>query len=72
MSKINLFKIGELPDGTIRLQSQLLVGKDEADFIIKAGVLKCWGNGKTGFDFYEYTEPYDIFESKEAMKYQEL
>ncbi len=72
MSKIKLLKIGELPDGTIRLQSQLLVGKYEADFIIKNGVLKCWGNGKTGFDFYEYSKPYEIVESKEEMQYQEL
>lgn len=72
MSKIKLLKIGELADGTQRFQSQLLVGKDSADFIMEDGVMKCWGNGKKGFDFYEYKEQYEIVESKKDMAVQVL
>jgi hypothetical protein len=72
MSKIKLFKAGELEDGTLRLQSQLMVGKDSADFIMKDEVVKCWGNGERGFDFYDYKEPYEIIENKKDMLTQEL
>ena len=72
MANTKLLRIGELPDGTIRLQSQLLVGRDEADFIMEAGVLKCYGYGNKGFDFYEYKEPYTIVINKSEMRTQEL
>jgi hypothetical protein len=73
MSIIKLLKIDELQDGTQRFQSQLLVGKDSADFVMdKDGVMKCWDNGKRGFDFYEYKEPYEIVNHKSEMKVQEL
>jgi hypothetical protein len=73
MSKIKLFKAGELSDGTQRLQSQLLVGTDTADFVMGTdGVLRCWGNGDGGFGFYEYTEPFEIVSNKSDMMYQEL
>ena len=65
MSKIKLLKAGELSDGTQRLQSQLMVGKDTADFVLRTdGILECWGNGVKGFGFYEYKEPYEIVSNK--------
>jgi hypothetical protein len=72
MSKIKLLKVSELEDGTIRLQSQLYVGRDSADFIIEEGILKCYGYGERGFNFYEYKEPYEIVESKKDMIFQPL
>lgn len=73
MTAIKLLKIDELKDGTQRFQSQLLVGKDSADFVMdKDGVMKCWGNGKQGFDFYEYKEPYEIVHNHSEMKTQKL
>jgi len=64
MNKIRLTKVDEMKDGTTRLQSQLYVGRDSCDFIIKEGVLMCWGTGERGFDFYAYNAPYEIVESK--------
>lgn len=73
MSKIKLFKAGELSNGTQRFQSQLMLGKDAADFIMRTdGVMKCWGNGNKGFDFYEYKEPYEIVSNKSDMLRQTL
>ena len=72
MAKIKLLKVDEMSNGTTRLQSQLLVGKDSVDFIIEDGILKCYGNGENGFTFYEYTEPCEIVESKKDMTAQEL
>ena len=72
MSAIKLLNIGELPDGTIRLQSQLMVGKDSADFIMQDGVLKCYGNGNKGFNFYQYDKPYTIVTDRAEMRIQEL
>jgi hypothetical protein len=73
MAKIKLLKLDELSDGTIRLQSQLMVGRDTADFILKDGVLKCWGASEFGnFNFHEYTEPYEIVETKQYILRQEL
>jgi hypothetical protein len=71
-SKIKLLKVDEMENGTIRLQSQLYINRDTVDFIIEGGVLKCYGNGNKGFDFYEYKEPYEIVESKKDMAYQPL
>lgn len=72
MSKIKLLKINELENGTIRLQSQLKIGSKVADFIIEDGTLKYYDNGKNGFSFYEYKEPYEIVESIEDMMVQPL
>ena len=69
---IKLLKIGTLDDGTIRLQSQLYLGKDTADFIMSDETLKCWGNGNIGFDFYEYKKPYIIVNNINEMKRQKL
>jgi len=73
MSKIKLFKAGELSDGTQRFQSQLLVGTDTADFVMGTdGVMRFYNNGEAGFGFYEYTEPFEIVSNKSDMMYQEL
>ena len=61
MTKIKLHKLDKLEDGTQRFQSQLLIGKNVADFIMGSdGVMKCYGHGKNGFDFYKYNEPYEL------------
>lgn len=71
--KIKLLKAGELSDGTQRFQSQLYVGKDTADFIMQTdGVMKCYGNGENGFNFYPYKKPYEIVSSKNDMVMQIL
>lgn len=73
MSTIKLLKIDELQDGTQRFQSQLLVGTDTADFVMeKDGVMKCYGNGKNGFNFYEYKGSFEIVLQKSEMKFQTL
>lgn len=61
MKKINLQKLDTLSDGTRRFQSQLRVGRDTADFIMgNDNIMKCYGYGKNGFDFYEYKKSYKI------------
>lgn len=73
MSKIKLLKAGELEDGTVRFQSQLLVGTNTADFIMDTdGVMKNYGKGNKGFDFYPYDEPYEIVLNKRDMFKQSL
>lgn len=72
MKKIKLLKIDELEDGTIRLQSQLWVGKNVANFIIKDGILKEYRYGDKGDNFYETQIPYEIVNSKSEMRYQPL
>jgi len=76
MAKIKLLKLDELKDGTQRFQSQLYVGKHTSDFIMgKDGIMKCYGKGVKGngkWDFYEYTEPYEIVQGKTAMRFQAL
>ena len=73
MSTIKLLKIGELKDGTQRFQSQLLVGKDTADFVMGTDdIMKCYGNGNKGFNFYAYTKPYEIVSNKSDMVRQTL
>lgn len=69
---IKLFKKDELEGNIIRLQSQLQVGKNTADFILDNGVLKHYTHGKTGFGFYEYNEPYIIVDSIKQMELQPL
>lgn len=75
MATIKLLEIESVTyDGkTIRrFQSQLLVGKDSADFIIEDEKLKHYEYGKNGFDFYEYDDNYEIVNNKIDMIYQEL
>lgn len=67
---IKLYKVGEMEDGTIRLQSQLYIGKDTSDFIIENGVIKNYSIGEKGFNFYEYKEPYIIVDDISMMKNQ--
>ncbi len=68
-----LMKIDELSNGTQRFQSQLYVGKDTADFAIEPdGIMRCYGNNKNGFDYYEYKEPYEIVSNKSDMFSQAL
>lgn len=73
MSKIKLLKAGTLSDGTQRFQSQLYVGKDTADFVMKTdGIMKYYSNGENGFNFYLYNKPYEIVSSKNDMFRQVL
>ncbi len=70
---IKLFKLDEMEDGTVRLQTQLSAGRNNvADFILKDGVLSCWGNGAKGFNFYPYTKPYQVVTDIKEMQYQQL
>lgn len=72
-SKIKLLKIGALENGTQRFQSQLLVGKDIADFVMGTdGVMKCYNNGDKGFNYYPYNKPYEIISSNSDMVIQVL
>lgn len=70
---IKLLKIDEMEDGTLRFQSQLYVGGTTADFVMRSdGIMRCWGCGEKGFNFYPYEGEYEIVESKEEMKHQPL
>lgn len=71
-SKIKLYYAGTLQDGTIRLQSQLYVGKDSADFIIKNGSLHVWDCSNGGFGFHETNIPHEIIYFKKEMQTQIL
>ncbi len=69
---LKLLKLSVLKDGVIRLQSQLYVGKNVADYILENGILKVWKNGESGFGFYETDTPYEITESVKEMTSQQL
>jgi len=71
MAKIKLLDLGEI-DGVKKLQSQLSVGKDSVDFILKNGILKnwCYKNGVIGF--YEISIEYEIVKDKKDMISQKL
>lgn len=69
---IKLLNIGRTKEGVIRLQSQLYLGSDLADFILENGVLKTWGNGIIGFDFYKIDIPYQVVSNKHEMQKQAL
>ncbi len=73
-AKIKLFPLGQpMEDGTQRLQSQLSFRSDTASHILQNGVLKIWGYEKEkGFGFYETNQPYQIVNSAEEMKTQQL
>ena len=64
---IKLLNVGKIDHRTTRLQSQLYVGKLTADFILEDGILKVWGNGARGFNFYETKEPYKIVQTAQEM-----
>lgn len=64
--------IGENKVNVIRLQSQLMVGSDTADFILEDGVLKVYSYGDKGFNFYPYDLPYKIVTDKKEMLYQAI
>ena len=65
---IKLLHIDTLYCGTKRFQSQLYVGGDSADFIMrKDGIMRNYDRGDKGFDFYEYKEPYQIVSDKKEM-----
>ena len=73
MTAIKLFKVDEMENGDIRLQSQLYVGKGTVDFILRTDdVLENYGYGERGFGFYKTDIPYEIFLDKKDMKYQKL
>lgn len=73
MTVIKLYKLGEMENGDIRLQSQIYVGEDTADFILRTdGVLENYGYGERGFNFYKTDIPYEIVLDKKDMKYQKL
>jgi len=70
---IKLFKIASLNDGTERFQTQLSIGSDTANFIREPkGKMKAYGNGKNGFSFYEYNEPYQVVDNIKEMRTQIL
>ena len=56
-----------------RFQSQLYVGKDTVDFIMRDdNTMLCYGMGENGFDFYEYKKPYKIVGNVSDMIKQPL
>lgn len=69
---MKLLKVNEMQDGTVRLQSQLMVGRDAVDFILKDNILKCWGSGNKGIDFYEYYGAYEIVTDIKDMAKQPI
>jgi len=72
MEHIKLLKIDTLGNGTIRLQSQLSVGKDSADFILKDGVLMNWRYGEKGVNFYPINISYTIVDDIKDMDVQQI
>jgi hypothetical protein len=68
---IKLLQIGKT-DNTIRLQSQLLVGKDITDFILEDGILKNWCHRDGVLGFHKTDIKYEIVETKNDMMYQPL
>ena len=71
---VKLYKIGTTDNGkTIRLQSQLYIGTNTADFILENNVLKVWSHRPNkGFGFHETTIPYIIVENIKEMQMQAL
>lgn len=68
---IKLLEVGEV-DGNRRFKSQLYVGRDTVDFIMEDGIMKCWGQGKGGFNFHPYLGEYEIVSDKKQMNSQSL
>ena len=71
---VKLYKKGTTDNGeTIRLQSQLYVGTNTADFILENNVLKVWSHQPNkGFGFHETNIPYTIVENIKEMEKQPL
>ena len=70
---IKLLLLDVLDDGTQRFQSQLMIGKNTADFIMRTdGVMCCYGHTNKGMGFNEFKEPYQIVSDKAEMKTQKL
>lgn len=69
---ITLLKLNKLECGVIRLQSQLYIGKDTADFILEDGIIKCLGYGSKWDTYYPYNNPYTIVDNIKEMTRQEL
>ena len=61
-----------MEDGTIRLQSQLMVGRCSVDFILENNELKHWSHAHGGFDFHKTDIPFEIVDNIEEMKTQNL
>lgn len=73
MKAIKLFLKETMDDGTERLQSQLMIGTNSADFIRDVdGNLKVFGNGNKGVDFYGYKGSYVIVNNVNEMRTQQL
>lgn len=73
IAPIKLFLVGTMDDGTMRLQSQLMVGRCSVDFLIKDGRLFNWFfKPLNGVGFHEIDIPYVVITNKEEMKEQEL
>jgi hypothetical protein len=70
---MKLYKKDILDDGTQRFKSQLYLNRDTVDFIMRIdGVMRCYGYGEKGFNFYPYNEPYKIVSNIKEMKTQIL
>jgi len=70
---IKLYNIGKIDNGVTRLQSQLFLGRDKADFIMeKDGTVKelRYNNGSLGF--HKFKGEYEIVNNIKEMMSQEL
>jgi len=72
MATIKLLEIKSSLPNIRRFQSQLQVGGDTAGFIMEDGVMKSYGNGELGFNYYTFDGSYKIVENVNDMKKQEL
>lgn len=76
MSAIKLLEIESVKiqgKTTRRFQSQLQVGTDSADFVMREdNVMMFYDYGEKGYGFYPYNKAYEIVDSIEDMKYQPL
>lgn len=69
---IKLYKIGEI-NGTQRFQSQLWIGCDAADFIMRSDeIMRTLRYGSIGLDYYEFNQPYEIVSNISEMSLQKL
>jgi len=73
MKAIKLLEIDATQDGTRRFQTQLSLGKDSADFVMgNDNIIKVWGNGDKGFNFYPFIGDYQIVSDRKEMLNQIL
>ena len=69
ISILKLFKCGTMDDGTIRLQSQLSVGKDSVDFLLRPdGTLESWWHNR----WVKTIIPFEIIEDINEMRTETL